>query len=105
LGKIHLAYIPHHRVVGISKLARVCDVFAKRLQIQEAMTNGIAHAIEQALSPVGVAVYIEGAHQCMTTRGIHKINMDMVTRCFLGAFAKDSDLRREFMDIVLSSRQ
>ncbi|MFM7622018.1 MAG: GTP cyclohydrolase I FolE [Alphaproteobacteria bacterium] len=104
LGKIHLAYIPHHRVVGISKLARVCDVFAKRLQIQESMTNGIAHAIDQALGPIGVAVYVEGAHQCMTTRGVHKTSMDMVTRCFLGSFAKDRDLRREFLDIVLSTR-
>ena len=104
LGKIHLAYVPHHRVVGISKLARVCDVFAKRLQIQEAMTNGIAQAIDKALNPVGVAVYVQGAHQCMTTRGVHKTNMDMVTRSFLGSFASDADLRREFLDIVLSSR-
>ena len=104
LGKIHLAYIPNNRVVGISKLVRACDIFAKRLQIQEVMTNGIASAINDALSPLGVAVYVQGAHQCMTTRGVQKANMDMVTRCFFGTFLTDSALRREFLDIILSPR-
>jgi GTP cyclohydrolase I len=104
LGKIHLAYIPNNRVVGISKLVRACDIFAKRLQIQEVMTNGIAGAINDALNPLGVAVYVQGAHQCMTTRGVQKANMDMVTRCFFGAFLTDSSLRKEFLDIILSAR-
>jgi GTP cyclohydrolase IA len=98
LGTIHLAYIPHRRVVGISKLARVCDVFARRMQIQETLTNQIAEAIEESLEPKGVAVVVEAAHQCMTTRGVHKPGVNMITRRFLGAFKQDGTIRREFLD-------
>ncbi len=100
LGFIHVAYIPNKRVVGISKLARVCDVFSKRLQIQEALTAQIADALEEGLKPKGVAVVIAGAHQCMTTRGVYKTDMDMVTRRFTGRFKTDHDLRREFLSFL-----
>ncbi len=100
IGKIHLAYIPKTRVVGISKLARVCDVFAKRLQIQEAMTAQIGDTIDTALQPQGVAVVIEGAHECMTTRGVYKPGMSMITRHFTGLFKSDTALRREFLDTL-----
>jgi GTP cyclohydrolase IA len=100
LGTIHLAYIPDQRVVGISKLARVCDAYARRLQIQEAMTFQIGDAIHQALAPKGVAVLVEGAHQCMTTRGVYKPGLSMITRHFTGVFKEDSALRREFLDLT-----
>jgi GTP cyclohydrolase I len=85
IGRAHIAYLPHHRVVGISKLARVVEVYAKRLQIQEKMTVQIANSINQVLQPKGVAVVIEAAHQCMTTRGVHKPGVTMVTSRMLGA--------------------
>jgi GTP cyclohydrolase IA len=100
LGTIHLAYLPGERVVGISKLARVCDVFAKRLQIQEKLTTDIAQAINDALQPRGVGVVITAAHECMTTRGVHKVGLNMVSRCFIGAFKDDAVLRREFLDLL-----
>jgi GTP cyclohydrolase I len=100
LGTIHLAYIPDQRVVGISKLARVCDAYARRLQIQEAMTFQIADALQDALAPKGVAIVVEGAHECMTTRGVHKTGLSMVTRHFTGVFKDDANLRREFLDLV-----
>lgn len=100
LGHIHLAYLPGARVVGISKLARVCDTFARRLQIQEAMTFQIADALHDALDPRGVAIIVEGAHQCMTTRGVYKPGLSMVTRHFTGVFKTDADLRREFLDLI-----
>lgn len=100
IGTISIAYIPNTRVVGISKLARVCDIFAKRLQIQEAMTSSIGDAIDTALEPQGVAVIINAAHECMTTRGVYKPGMNMVTRHFTGAFKKDAVLRGEFLDLV-----
>ena len=85
-GKVHLAYIPTKKVVGISKLARTVDIFAKRLQTQETMTQQIADCIYNALKPKGVAVYIDAFHQCMTTRGVLKPNVSTITNCFLGDF-------------------
>ena len=100
LGTIHLAYLPGKRVVGISKLARVCDAYARRLQIQEAMTFQIADALHRALEPKGVAIIVEGAHQCMTTRGVYKPGLSMVTRHFTGVFKEDATLRREFLELL-----
>ncbi|MEO0392902.1 MAG: GTP cyclohydrolase I FolE [Pseudomonadota bacterium] len=100
IGKVHVAYLPDQRVVGISKLARVVDGYAKRLQIQETLTNQIAHTIQDVLKPRGVAVLIEASHMCMTTRGIHKTGVSMVTRCLLGAFDTDRELRQEFLSLV-----
>ena len=96
LGKAHLAYIPNNRVVGISKLARVVDVYGKRLQTQETMTQQIANCIEKSLKPKGVAVYIEALHQCMTTRGVQKPNVSTITSCFLGEFKTDKSLDYTF---------
>ena len=100
IGKAHIGYIPNNRVIGISKLARVVDIFAKRLQTQETMTAQIAHAIQTALEPKGVAVFIDAAHQCMTTRGVHKTSTSTVTRRMLGIFREDKDLRSEFMEYI-----
>jgi GTP cyclohydrolase I len=100
IGKAHVAYMPQHRVVGISKLARVVEVYAKRLQIQEKMTAQIANTIESVLRPHGVAVVIEAAHQCMTTRGVHKPGVDMVTSRMLGVFRDDPATRREFLGMI-----
>ena len=100
IGKAHIAYLPRRRVVGISKLARLVDVYARRLQIQEKMTAEIANAIDQVLQPKGVAVVIDAAHQCMTTRGVHKPGMSMVTSRMLGSFRTDPSTRREFLAIV-----
>ena len=97
LGKIHIGYMPDTRVVGISKLARVADAYAKRLQIQEKLTAQIANCINEVLQPKGVAVVIEAEHQCMTTRGVHKHGVSMVTSTMLGAFRQGSDTRREFL--------
>ena len=102
-GKAHVAYIPNNRVVGISKLARVVEIFAKRLQIQEKMTVDIASTINRVLQPQGVAVVIEAAHQCMTTRGIHKAGADTVTSHMLGAFREDPSTRREFLAMIRNS--
>lgn len=100
IGKAHVAYLPRRRVVGISKLARVVEIFAKRLQIQEKMTAQIANTIEEVLEPYGVAVVIDAAHQCMTTRGVHKPGVTMVTSRMLGAFRNDPATRREFLAMV-----
>ena len=100
IGRAHVAYLPKHRVVGISKLARLVDVFAKRLQIQEKMTAQIANTIEEILEPHGVAVIIEAAHHCMTTRGIHKPGAVMTTSRMLGAFRNDASTRREFLAMI-----
>ena len=100
VGKAHIAYLPRHRVVGISKLARLVDVFARRLQIQEKMTAQIANALEDVLQPLGVAVVVEAIHHCMTTRGVHKSGVAMVTSRMLGAFRDDPTTRREFLAIV-----
>ena len=95
-GRVHLAYIPVKKVVGISKLARVVDIFAKRLQTQETMTQQIANCVFNALKPKGVAVYIEAIHQCMTTRGVMKPNVSTITNCFLGNFKEQIDLQERF---------
>src|SRR5579859_7745411 len=100
IGKAHVAYLPQQRVVGISKLARLVEVYAKRLQIQEKMTAQIANTLDEVLQPKGVAVVIEAAHQCMTTRGIHKTGVSMVTSRMLGAFRTDPSTRREFLSII-----
>lgn len=104
IGKAHVAYLPDHRVVGISKLARLVDIFAKRLQIQEKMTVQIADTLQQVLLPKGVAVVIEASHGCMTTRGIHKPGSNLVTSRMLGAFRDDPSTRREFMSIISQKR-
>jgi GTP cyclohydrolase I len=96
LGKVHIAYLPKHRVIGISKLARIVDIFARRLQIQEKLTAQIANTINDVLEPRGVAVVVEAAHQCMTTRGVHKTGVTMVTSRMLGAFREDATTRGEF---------
>jgi GTP cyclohydrolase IA len=103
LGWAHVAYLPAGRVVGVSKLARTVEAYAKRLQTQEAMTAQIADAINTALKPRGVAVVIEAAHQCMTTRGIRKPGVAMVTRRMLGIFAADTELRRELLSSISAS--
>jgi GTP cyclohydrolase IA len=100
IGRAHVAYLPHHRVVGISKLARLVEVYARRLQIQEKMTAQIANTISDILEPKGVAVVIEAAHQCMTTRGVHKPGVVMVTSRMLGAFRENTATRREFLAMI-----
>jgi GTP cyclohydrolase I len=100
IGRCHIAYLPDERVVGISKLARVLDIFAKRLQTQETMTAQIAHAISEKLQPRGVAVYIEAVHMCMSLRGVEKRNVATVTTEFLGAFREDPTLQVRFMELV-----
>ncbi len=100
IGKVHIAYLPDRRVIGISKLARLVDVFAKRLQIQEKMTAQIANTLRDVLLPKGVAVVIEAQHQCMTTRGVHKSGVSMVTSRMLGAFRDNAATRREFLAMI-----
>jgi GTP cyclohydrolase I len=100
IGKAHVAYLPQHRVVGISKLARVVEVYAKRLQIQEKMTVQIANTLDAVLQPQGVAVVLEAEHQCMTTRGVHKLGVNMVTSRMLGVFRTDPATRREFLALI-----
>ena len=100
IGRAHVAYLPHRRVVGISKLARVVEAYAKRLQIQEKMTAQIANTINDVLQPRGVAVVIEAQHQCMTTRGVHKPGVSMVTSRMLGAFRDDPATRRELLAMI-----
>ncbi len=100
IGKAHVAYLPQKRVVGISKLARLVEVYARRLQIQEKMTAQIANTLDEVLQPAGVAVVLEAAHQCMTTRGVHKPGVTMVTSRMLGAFRSDGSTRREFLSII-----
>jgi GTP cyclohydrolase I len=100
IGVAHVAYIPEHRVVGISKLARVVEAFAKRLQIQERLTMQIANTIDAILQPIGVGVVIEAQHQCMTSRGVHKPGVSMVTSCLLGAFRGNPATRSEFLSAL-----
>ena len=100
IGIAHVAYIPHKRVVGISKLARIVDVFAKRLQTQETMTAQIADTIQRVLEPRGVAVVIDAEHQCMSTRGVHKSETSTVTSRMLGIFRTDERTRSEFMNLI-----
>lgn len=100
IGKAHIAYVPDGRVVGISKLARTMETFAKRLQIQEKLTSEIANAINVSLKPKGVAVVIDAVHECMTTRGVHKSGVGMVTKILLGCFKDDTQLRNDFMSSI-----
>jgi GTP cyclohydrolase I len=100
IGRAHVAYLPHRRVVGISKLARVVEAYAKRLQIQEKLTAQVANTIQEVLQPRGVAVVIEAAHQCMTTRGVHKPGVTMVTSRMLGVFRDDPTTRREVLAMI-----
>jgi GTP cyclohydrolase I len=99
-GKAHVAYLPKDKVVGISKLARVIEIYAKRLQTQETMTMQIINTIDEALDPFGTAIMIDAKHQCMTTRGINKPNVSTVTTKFSGLFAEDAELRNRFMQLV-----
>ena len=100
IGKAHVGYLPNVRVIGISKLARLVEVYAKRLQVQEKMTVQIADTLQEVLQPKGVAVVIEAAHQCMTTRGVHKPGVGLVTSRMLGAFRDDPSTRREFLAVI-----
>jgi GTP cyclohydrolase I len=100
IGRAHVAYLPNRRVVGISKLARVVDAYAHRLQIQEKLTAQICNTINEVLQPRGTAVIIEAAHECMTTRGVHKTGVSMVTSRMLGAFRDDPSTRRELLAMV-----
>ncbi|MBK8158531.1 MAG: GTP cyclohydrolase I FolE [Rhodospirillaceae bacterium] len=100
IGRAHIAYLPRKRVVGISKLARLLDCYAKRLQIQEKLTAQIANTLNDELQPRGVAVVIDASHQCMTTRGVHKAGTSMVTSRMLGAFRTDPSTRREFLAFI-----
>lgn len=100
IGKAHVGYLPNNKIVGISKLARVVDAFARRLQVQEKMTAQIAQCIQEVLKPKGVGVVIYATHQCMTTRGIHKSGVSMVTSQMLGTFRKDARTRAEFLRMI-----
>jgi GTP cyclohydrolase I len=100
IGRAHVGYLPTNKVVGISKLARVVEAFARRLQVQEKMNAQIAHCIQKVLEPKGVAVVIEATHQCMTTRGVHKTGVTMVTSAMHGAFRENSSTRREFLAVI-----
>jgi GTP cyclohydrolase I len=100
LGKVHIGYLPRNRVVGISKLVRLVDVYAKRFQVQEKMTAEIASCLQNVLKPHGVAVVIEGTHQCMTTRGVHRPGATMVTSKMLGVFRKRLETRQEFLSTL-----
>ena len=104
IGVAHVGYIPDNRVVGISKLARIVDIFGKRLQTQETMTAQVADTINNVLKPKGVAVVIDAAHQCMTTRGIHKTETSTVTSRMLGAFKENASTRTEFMNLIDSNK-
>ena len=100
IGRVHIGYLPRNRVVGISKLARLVDVYAKRFQIQEKMTAEIAGCLTSVLKPFGVGVVVEAAHQCMTTRGVHKRGVTMVTSQMLGVFRKRLETRQEFLSAI-----
>ena len=100
IGRVHVGYLPAGKVVGISKLARVVDAYAKRLQVQEKMTAQIAGCIQRALQPLGVGVVVEGSHECMTTRGVHKRGVSMITSSMLGAFRDDARTRAEFLRFI-----
>ena len=100
IGRAHVGYLPNGKVVGISKLARVVDAYARRFQVQEKMTAQIAGCIERVLEPLGVGVVIEGAHECMTTRGVHKRGVSMITSKMLGTFREDARTRAEFLQFI-----
>jgi GTP cyclohydrolase I len=97
IGRVHIGYLPRDRVVGISKLARLVDVYAKRLQVQEKMTAEIAKCLNSVLKPYGVGVVVEASHECMTTRGVHKPGVTMVTSCLLGTFRSRPETRENFL--------
>ena len=105
LGVAHVGYIPNKRVVGISKLARIVDIFGKRLQTQETMTAQIADTINRVLEPKGVAVVIDAGHQCMSTRGIHKTESSTITSRMLGIFREKPETREEFMHLIHSPKK
>ena len=100
IGRVHIGYLPRNRVIGISKLARLVDVFARRLQVQEKMTAEIAQCLNVGLKPHGVGVVVEAAHECMTTRGVHKADVTMVTSRLLGVFRTQSQTRQEFLSAL-----
>ena len=100
IGRLHIGYLPRNRVVGISKLARLVDVYAKRLQVQEKMTAEIANCLNNVLKPHGVGVVIEAVHECMTTRGVHKPGVTMLTSCQLGTFRTQAETRQEFLSAI-----
>ncbi len=100
IGWVHIGYLPRDRVVGISKLVRLVDVYAKRLQVQEKMTAEIAKCLNSVLKPFGVGVVVEAAHECMTTRGVHKTDVTMVTSCMLGSFRTHAETRQEFLAAI-----
>ncbi|MBX3690163.1 GTP cyclohydrolase I FolE [Dokdonella sp.] len=100
IGRAHVGYLPTDKVVGISKLARVVDAFARRFQVQEKLTAQIAHCIDSVLKPRGVGVVIDATHQCMTTRGVHKRGVSMITSQMLGSFRKDARTRSEFLRFI-----
>ena len=104
IGRAHVGYLPTDKVVGISKLARVVEAYARRFQVQEKMTAQIAHCIQEVLQPRGVGVVVEAAHQCMTTRGVHKTGVSMVTSQMLGDVREDARTRNEFMKIIQFAR-
>ena len=104
IGRAHVGYLPAGKVVGISKLARVVEAYARRFQVQEKMTAQIAHCIQDVLQPIGVAVVVEAKHQCMTTRGVHKTGVSMVTSKMLGTFRSDPMTRAEFLDVIAVKR-
>ncbi|MCX7123414.1 MAG: GTP cyclohydrolase I FolE [Gammaproteobacteria bacterium] len=103
LGKAYVGYIPNGRVIGVSKLARLVDAFAKRLQIQEKLTQQIAHSIQEHLAPLGVAVVLEAHHQCMSCRGVSKQNAILITSSMLGEFRQDPIVRQEFLSLIRST--
>ena len=105
IGKAHVGYLPKNRVVGISKLARIVEIYARRLQIQEKFTAQIANTLQDVLDPKGVAVVVDAAHQCMTTRGVHKAGVTMVTSRMLGLFRTNASTRREFLAMIGSSSE
>lgn len=100
IGKAHIAYIPNRKIVGISKIARLLDAYAKRLQTQETMTSQIANMIEKTLSPLGVAVLVDAEHQCMTTRGVYKAGTSTVTKTMLGIFKSDPKVEKKFLLMI-----
>jgi GTP cyclohydrolase I len=100
IGRVHIGYLPRDRVVGISKLARLVEVYARRLQVQEKMTAEIANCLNSVLKPHGVGVVVEAGHECMTTRGVHKPGVTMVTSCLLGSFRTQPATRQEFLSAI-----
>ena len=99
-GKIHIGYIPQNKVLGLSKLARIVEVFSRRLQVQERLTKEIAHSLYDAICPDGVAVVIEASHMCMVMRGVQKINSNTLTSCMLGQFKDNAQKRSEFLQLI-----